>query len=133
MMANHGGRRWVKAFSETPGRSAARWMRQAVRPLIMRTGPRGPGNSALWGIPEPRQSGAAAGNSRPAVFAWVQAFWYLSPISLIALTLPADGPSGSNDLVRKASAMSLASSAPTTRAPMVMIWALFEVAALPAE
>jgi hypothetical protein len=46
--------------------------------------------------------------------------------ALIASTLAAEAPLGSNSDASQASAMALASSGPMTRAPMVMIWALFE-------
>lgn len=62
-----------------------------------------------------------------------QPTWYLASSASIARTLSADVPSGSNRAPRNASAMSLASSAPTTRAPIVITCALFDVAALPAE
>lgn len=58
---------------------------------------------------------------------------YFASTSLIAATFPADRPSGSKLADKYASAMSLASSAPMTRAPIVMICALFDVAAFPAE
>lgn len=62
-----------------------------------------------------------------------QVLLYFASTALMALTFPADRPFGSNRAVRKASAISLANSGPITRAPIVMICALFEVAAFPAE
>ncbi len=58
---------------------------------------------------------------------------YFTSTASMAFTLFADRPSGSKVDSRKASAMSLASSGPMTRAPIVMICALFEVAAFFAE
>ena len=55
--------------------------------------------------------------------------------SSIALTLPAERPltSKSSVFLKKVSAIDLANSAPITRAPMVMIWALLDSAARSAE
>jgi Extensin-like protein C-terminus len=58
---------------------------------------------------------------------------YCASSRLIASTLPADGPFGSNSEARKASTMLLASSGPMTRAPIVMICALLLLAARSAE
>ena len=58
---------------------------------------------------------------------------YLASTSSIALTFPAERPLASKLSFRKASAMDFATSAPITRAPMVMIWALFDSAARSAE
>ena len=58
----------------------------------------------------------------------------IDPSSLfMASTLVAEDPLGSNDDASQVSTIALASSGPMTRAPMVMICALFDVAALPAE
>ena len=59
--------------------------------------------------------------------------WYLASSALMASTLPADRPSGSNSQAMKASAIAFANSVPITRAPMVMICALFDKAARSAE
>ncbi len=88
------------------------------------------GRVSMAGIP---WLGGGPARRRRAGMPPVYAVWYLASTASMARTLPADLPSGSKEDDRKASAMSLASSTPTTRAPMVMMWALFEVAALPAE
>ena len=61
------------------------------------------------------------------------AFAYFASTSLIALTLAAERPASSKSWARNASAIDLASSVPMTRAPMVMMCALFDSAARSAE
>ena len=60
---------------------------------------------------------------------------YFAPNTSIARTLPADRPVASKFIVwdSQVSAIALASSLPMTRAPIVMIWALFDKAARSAE
>ena len=64
-----------------------------------------------------------------------QALLYLASTASMASTLPADLPEASklSVSVSQASAMALASSGPITRAPIVMICALFDSAARVAE
>ena len=59
--------------------------------------------------------------------------WYFASRASMAFTLSAERPSGSNSQARNASAIDFASSVPTTREPIVMIWALLDSAARSAE
>jgi len=65
--------------------------------------------------------------------AFHQHLLYFASTSLMARTLSAERPFSSKVSLRKAPAISLASSTPMTRAPIVMICALFDSAALVAE
>lgn len=83
-----------------------------------------------------RISPPAAGRSMPEPATRrgsLQTLLYFASTSLIARTFPAERPSWSKVSARKASAMAFATSGPITRAPMVMICALFESAARCAE
>ena len=61
------------------------------------------------------------------------AFAYFSPSLSIASTFRADGPLWSKSEASQVSTMALASSGPITLAPIVMICALFDLAARSAE